>query len=47
MDSIENYLTKIETYLKDIIAALAEKEVTAPSTLKVSEIASYIDKIGA
>lgn len=44
---VEEYLDDIEKCLEDIRSALSEKEVTAPTTLKVSEIASYIDKIGA
>lgn len=43
--SINEYLTDIEKYLADIRNALAEKEVTAPTTLKVSEIATYINRI--
>lgn len=45
--SIDEYIVDIETCLADIRKALLEKEVTAPTTLKVSEIPTYINKIGA
>lgn len=37
---------KLEDARKDCIAALKEKEVTAPENMKWSELASYINKIG-
>lgn len=38
---------KLEEARKDCIAALAEKEVTAPENMKWSELAEYINQIGA
>lgn len=44
---MEERLSKLfDPIIADIVKALAEKEVTAPSNLKVSEIAEYIKKIG-
>ena len=42
--AIEQY-NQLKSIRDDCVKALAEKEVTAPVTVKFSELASYIDKI--
>lgn len=40
------YLNQLKSIRDDCVKALAEKEVTAPATVKFSELSTYIDKIG-
>lgn len=46
MRKIVDSLKLLDASLEDIVKALGEKEVTAPSDLKLSQTSTYIDKVG-
>lgn len=46
-DAFDAEIAKLKSDLADIKSALEKKEVTVTGDLKVTQIAGYIDQIGA